>query len=143
MLSFLPVIYFQMTNNVYMRVIRTIFVVFLTTTLSPTGVVCSKAILEQLALLLSRILRTSAVGQIELYPEFFSAYGAPCSACVESRYLTCINSTCTCLRHTYWTGSICASQNLRGGQCISSNQCRADLNYTCLQFFQCGRKIYH
>jgi hypothetical protein len=86
---------------------------------------------------------TSVVGQIELYPEFFSAYGAPCSACVESRYLTCINSACACLRHTYWTGSICASQNLRGGQCVSSNQCRADLNYTCLQFFQCGRKIYH
>jgi hypothetical protein len=35
---------------------------------------------------------------------------------------------------------MCAAQNLRGGQCSSSNQCRIDLNYTCLQFFQCGRK---
>lgn len=83
---------------------------------------------------------TSSVGQIEFSPNLFSAYGQSCSACLHSRYLTCVNGTCDCLRNTYWTGSICASQNLRGGQCTSANQCRADLNHTCLQFFQCGRK---
>jgi hypothetical protein len=83
---------------------------------------------------------TSLVGQIVLSPMLFAAYGQPCSACFNSRYLTCVNGTCDCLQHTYWTGSMCASQNLRGGQCSSSSQCRADLNYTCLQFFQCGRK---
>ncbi|CAF1645843.1 unnamed protein product, partial [Adineta steineri] len=81
---------------------------------------------------------TSTVGEIELYPELFTAYGNSCSACLDSRYLTCVNSTCRCLPRTYWTGSICASQNLRGGQCSDSNQCRIDRNYICLQFFQCG-----
>lgn len=82
----------------------------------------------------------SFVGRIQLSPMLFSAYGQPCSACSSSRYLTCVNGTCTCLRHTYWTGSICASQTVRGGPCSTANQCRADLNHTCLQFFQCGRK---
>lgn len=83
---------------------------------------------------------SSTVGQITLSPNLFTVYGQACSACFDSRYLTCINSTCTCFQHTYWTGSICASQYLLGGQCLNSTQCRTDLNYTCLQFFQCGRK---
>lgn len=83
----------------------------------------------------------SLVGQIKLNSELFSAYGSPCSACFNNRYLTCINSICDCPQYTYWTGSMCASQNLRGGQCSNSSQCRADLNDTCLQFFQYGRKI--
>jgi hypothetical protein len=83
---------------------------------------------------------SSTVGQIQLSSSLFATYGQPCSSCFSSRYLTCINSTCTCFQHTYWTGSICASQYLLAGQCLNSSQCRVDLNHTCLQFFQCGRK---
>ena len=86
---------------------------------------------------------TSSVSQIELFSDLFSAYGQPCSACVDSRYFKCVNSTCTCRGNTYWTGSVCASQNLRGGECSDPRQCRADLNHTCLQFYQCGRKKNH
>ena len=83
---------------------------------------------------------TSLASQIELIPMLFSAYACPCSDCSESRYLRCVNSTCSCREHTYWTGSICASQTLYAKKCTNSDQCRSSLNLTCLQFFQCGRK---
>jgi hypothetical protein len=72
--------------------------------------------------------------------EIFKAYGQPCSACSDNRYLACVNRSCHCLPHTYWTGFKCAPQLLLGAHCTEASQCRTDLNYTCLQFFQCGRK---
>ena len=96
--------------------------------------------LETVGFIVNSNTSRSFVGQIQLSPMLISAYGQPCSTCYGNRYLTCVNGTCNCLRHTYWTGSICASKNLRGRPCSTANQCRADLNHTCLQFFQCGRK---
>jgi hypothetical protein len=83
---------------------------------------------------------TSSAGHLHLMPFLFSDYGRPCHECIRSRYLKCINSRCECPERTYWTGSICASQQLYAGKCSNDDQCRADLNHTCLQFFQCGRK---
>ena len=81
----------------------------------------------------------SKIGQVVINPALFSAYGQSCSFCMYNRYLMCINNTCGCLGHTYWTGSICATQQLLGGQCTNSSQCWYS-NHTCLRYFQCGRK---
>ena len=83
---------------------------------------------------------TSTAGDLEQLPFLFAAYGQPYSACSQNRYLRCINATCACQEHTYWTSNVCASQSLYAGSCTTANQCRSDLNQTCLQFFQCGRK---
>jgi len=84
----------------------------------------------------------SVVRSVELFSEQFSSKGLPCSYCLYSRYLTCINSTCQCPSGTHFDGSICHSQNLLGGQCINEMDCRIDLNFTCLPRQQCGRKFY-
>ena len=84
---------------------------------------------------------TSTAGDLEQLPFLFSAYGQPCSACSGDRYLRCINATCSCQEHTYSTGNVCASQSLYAGSCTTADQCRSDLNQTCLQFLQCGRKL--
>jgi hypothetical protein len=88
----------------------------------------------------------SRVGIVQLTADLFVEYGLPCSSvCQQSRYLTCIsNSTCQCMPHTYWNGSICAAQTpVLGATCQQNmSMCREDLNYTCLQFNQCGRKLY-
>ena len=83
---------------------------------------------------------TSIASHMQLMPNLFSTYERPCSACSESRYLRCVNATCSCWEDTYWTGSICATQQMYGAQCNSSDQCQSNLNLTCLQFLQCGRK---
>ncbi len=82
----------------------------------------------------------SCVGYIELNPEQFASIRKPCSFCEDSRYLTCINSTCQCQPHTVFDGSICQSQKLLGTACINETECRMDLNFTCLPRQQCGRK---
>lgn len=84
---------------------------------------------------------TSTAGDLKQLPILFSAYGQPCSACSEDRYLRCINATCSCQEHTYAADNVCASQILCAGSCTTADQCRSDLNQTCLQFFQCGRKL--
>jgi hypothetical protein len=84
----------------------------------------------------------SRVGLIKLPPEYFNDRGSPCSMCQNSRYLTCINSTCQCLPHTFFDGSICQNQKLLGVECASETECRKDLNYTCLSRMQYGRKYY-
>lgn len=84
---------------------------------------------------------TSVVGVIELIAELFIFYGHTCDRCTDSRFLRCINSTCDCLEHTFWTGTVCASQKLRTAPCSNNNHCRVDHNLTCLQYFQCGRKL--
>ena len=47
--------------------------------------------------------------------------------------------------HTYWDASspMCMPQSpILGASCPQNkNMCREDLNYTCLQFNQCGRKF--
>jgi len=82
----------------------------------------------------------SIVGTINLIPELFADYGQPCSQCNDSPYFTCINNTCQCAGHSYFDGFICKLQQFTGGECNLTNACRADLNLTCLQSFQCGCK---
>jgi len=82
----------------------------------------------------------SRVGSIQIHPNQFATHGQPCSFCLGSRYLTCMNGTCQCEPHTYFDGSICESQKLLGDDCSNSTECRTDLNYTCLSRMQCGRK---
>lgn len=84
---------------------------------------------------------TSVAGAIKLVSELFSSYGQTCARCTDSRFLRCINSTCNCLEHTFWTGMVCASQKLHAAPCSNDNHCRIDINLTCLQYFQCGRKL--
>lgn len=77
---------------------------------------------------------------IELAPNLFNAYGEACSACDNSRYLMCTNNQCSCPPKTYFHGNICRSCKLLGSHCINENECRNDLNYTCLGRQQCGRE---
>jgi hypothetical protein len=89
----------------------------------------------------------SIVGTIQITPSLFTQYGQQCSSvCTESRYLTCgSNSTCECMPHTYWnalSGMCLAQSPILGASCQQGTKmCREDLNYTCLQFNQCGRKL--
>ncbi|UJR38844.1 hypothetical protein I4U23_031509 [Adineta vaga] len=86
----------------------------------------------------------SNVGIVQFTSDLFEEYGQNCvSSCYHSRYLRCNNnSKCDCMPHTYWNSSIlmCVPQLLkRGSSCQQNmNMCREDLNYTCLQFNQCG-----
>ncbi|CAF1118637.1 unnamed protein product [Adineta steineri] len=86
----------------------------------------------------------SQVGILELSARLFTEYGSPCiSTCNHIRYLRCgSNSTCECMPHTYWNASIsmCIPQlPILGASCQRNmSMCREDLNYTCLQFNQCG-----
>ena len=87
------------------------------------------------------------VGTIQVTPDLFTAYGQSCasSPCPQTRYLQCGSDlTCGCITHTYWDSSqgMCLPQSpVLGAACqIGMNMCRKDLNYTCLQFNQCGRK---
>ena len=88
------------------------------------------------------------VGIIQLSPDLFTEHGSACSSfCHHSRYLRCSDSlTCECILHTYWNASIsmCVAQSpILGAACAQNkSMCREDLNYTCLQFNQCGRKFH-
>ncbi len=82
----------------------------------------------------------SIVSTMNLIPEMFVDYGQPCSQCDDNRLFTCINNTCQCSGHSYFDGFICKLQQFTGAECNSTNECRIDVNLTCLQFFQCGRK---
>ncbi|CAF3895899.1 unnamed protein product [Adineta steineri] len=84
------------------------------------------------------------VGTLQISARLFAEYGSPCiSTCNQIRYLRCgSNSTCECMPHTYWNPSIsmCIPQSpILGASCQQNmSMCRQDLNYTCLQFNQCG-----
>ncbi|CAF4218468.1 unnamed protein product, partial [Rotaria sordida] len=82
----------------------------------------------------------SYIGIIELSPEHFANQGRPCLFCENSRYLTCINSTCQCQPNTYFNGLMCQSKKLLGAKCNNGTECRLDRNYTCLPRKQCGRE---
>ena len=90
----------------------------------------------------------SLTGIIRLSTDLFIEYGRPCSSfCHHSRYLQCgLNFTCDCMPHTYWDSSVsmCFAQSpVLGAPCRqNTSMCREDLNYTCLQYNQCGRKLY-
>lgn len=89
----------------------------------------------------------SMTGIIKFSTDLFVEYGHPCSSfCHHSRYLQCgLNFTCECRPHTYWDSSIsmCVAQSpILGASCEQNkSMCREDLNYTCLQYNQCGRKL--
>jgi hypothetical protein len=97
-----------------------------------------------MGIITSSLSSDSTVGIVRISPDLFFGYGLPCSSvCQQSRYLTCSsNFTCQCMPHTYWDGSICAAQTpVLGAPCQQNmTMCRQDMNYTCLQFNQCGRK---
>jgi hypothetical protein len=90
----------------------------------------------------------SNVGIVQFSPALFAEYGSACSfSCPHSRYLQCsINFTCECMPHTYWNASVsmCVPQSpILGAPCQQNmSMCREDINYTCLQFNQCGRKFH-
>lgn len=81
----------------------------------------------------------SIIGSVQFKPEYFSTYGQPCSACMNSNYLICLNDTCQCPSQTFFDGSTCRSQKLLGQDCRREHECRMDLGYTCLPRQQCGR----
>ena len=89
----------------------------------------------------------STAGTLQLSSDLFAEYGQSCTSfCYHSRYLQCGNNfTCQCMPHTYWdtSTSMCLPQSpILGASCQQNkSMCRGDLNYTCLQFNQCGRKL--
>ena len=86
---------------------------------------------------------TSVVGTVSITSQPFSAFDqTPCSThCNNDPYLSCsTNNTCQCAARTYWDGSVCSLQKLIGASCTDNTQCRGDLGFVCLQFFQCGRE---
>lgn len=101
---------------------------------------------DNLGALTPSTLPSSFVGNVQITAFLFSQYGQPCSSvCQESRYLMCnANHNCECMPHTYWNSSsrMCLCQSpVLGASCAQGmKMCRNDLNYTCLQFNQCGRE---
>ena len=94
--------------------------------------------------IVSALSSQALIGSIVMTEEDFSSRGQVCSACENSRYLICINSTCQCQPHTFFNGTVCRSQKLSNGSCTSDSQCRQDLNLRCLSNMQCGgRYIFH
>jgi hypothetical protein len=85
------------------------------------------------------------VGGIQYLNNQFFNYGQSCSSQPsETRYLVCgINGTWECPPNTYWnpTEGVCRAKSPFLGSICQQNldMCRQDLNYTCLQFNQCGR----
>lgn len=75
---------------------------------------------------------STVCGSIGLDAKDFLDYGSPCSTCQNSRYLRCVNGACGCQLHTYFDGSICRSEKLRGAACSNDNECRRDANLTCV-----------
>ncbi len=101
-----------------------------------------------LGTIVSSSIPDSRIGSVTITPSLFTQYGQSCSStCTNSRYLTCTNSICQCMPHTYWnsTAGICLPQSpILGVSCQQGlNMFRQDLNYTCLQFNQCGRKFIY
>lgn len=82
----------------------------------------------------------SICGSLHLDVKDFLHHGHSCAYCEDSRYLTCINSSCQCPSHTYFDGTICRSQKINGSGCTGHAECRNDLNLTCLVNMQCGCK---
>jgi len=96
-------------------------------------------------IIISSSIANAQVGTIQFSNALYLNYGESCSSnAFENRYLICgQNSTWECPQNTYWNQSIsmCVAQSpLMGSICQQNiSMCREDLNYTCLQFNQCGR----
>jgi hypothetical protein len=93
----------------------------------------------------SSLINNARVGVIQYTTDLYLNYGQSCSPnSPENRYLIC-GSTLTwiCPPNTYWSSSavMCVAQSPVIGSVCQQNMsmCREDLNYTCLQFYQCGR----
>ena len=85
----------------------------------------------------------SVVGSVSISQQQFTSFNrTPCSTyCTNHLYLSCnTNNTCQCAARTYWDGSVCRPQKLLGAPCTGDKECRSDLGFLCLQFFQCGRE---
>ena len=88
----------------------------------------------------------SRVGTLQFSSALYPNYGQPCNAqSARNRYTICgQNFTWECPQYAYWDSaqSVCLAQSpILGSVCKQNlSQCRTDLNYTCLQFNQCGRK---
>ena len=95
--------------------------------------------------IISSSINNARVGSIEYSTDLYLNYGQSCSSDFdENRYLSCgKNFTWECPPYTYWNPSIsmCSAQSPVLGSVCQQNlsMCREDLNYTCLQFNQCGR----
>lgn len=71
---------------------------------------------------------------VTVTPQLYTSYNQTCDQCStdRNRYLECINNTCQCPVHTYWSGQMCLNQLYNGSNCSSSiASCRQDLNLTC------------
>lgn len=99
--------------------------------------------IDNTGFIISSLSSQSVCGSIKLDSNDFLDYGRSCSSCENSRYLTCINSTCQCQYHTYFDGSICRSQKFNGSQCTNDIECRNDMNLTCHSNMQCSCKYYY
>ena len=90
-------------------------------------------------------ISNARVGGVLYSNDLFLNYGQSCSSnSAENRYLVCGNtSTWECPPNAYWNPAerTCLAQSpLLGSPCQQGLvMCRQDLNYTCLQFNQCGR----
>ena len=83
------------------------------------------------------------VGSVSLTNQQFNFFNqTPCNPyCSDNLNLACnANDTCQCPARTYWDGSMCRLQKFTGASCSSDSECRGDLDFVCLQFFQCGRE---
>jgi hypothetical protein len=79
-------------------------------------------------------------GSVQLVPEHFVDYGQSCEACHHSRSLICVNQSCVCRSHMYYSGRMCQNQRLLDGSCTSDDHCRADLGLTCASNHRCTRE---
>ncbi|CAF4048940.1 unnamed protein product, partial [Adineta steineri] len=69
---------------------------------------------------------TSRVGFIKYSSLYFIAINQPCTQCIESRYLTCLNNTCQCPAHSFYNGSQCENQRYENASCLNNDWCRQD-----------------
>jgi hypothetical protein len=70
---------------------------------------------------------TSRIGFLKYTPTLFTAFQQSCSQCINSRYLTCSNSTCQCPLHSFWNGNQCENQRYENASCSNNEWCRNDL----------------
>ncbi len=87
---------------------------------------------------------TSRVGSLQYFPIFFNAFQQPCSQCIESRYLTCLNNTCQCPLYSFWNGSQCENQRYENASCLNNTWCRNDpYGLICSASHVCTSKALH
>lgn len=87
----------------------------------------------------------SAVGSVRFLPNFFAAYGLPCSACTQNRYLICSSmngsNICQCPTGTFWNGNECKNRLYEDQTCSTNSQCRTDAGFNCTKAHFCSSKM--